>query len=55
MPNKNNSIRRMTNRLGWDLGVHHPQGNPNVGLEGMNNMSDILVKWRIWSTRKNDI
>lgn len=34
----------MTNRLGWDLGVHHPQGNPNVGLEGMNNMSDILVK-----------
>ena len=34
----------MTNRLGWDLGANHPQGNPNVGLEGMNNMSDILVK-----------
>lgn len=44
MNNKNSSVKRMTNRLGWDLGANHPQGNPNVGLEGMDNMSDVLVK-----------
>ncbi len=36
-------MKRMGHRLGWDLGPGHPQGNPNVGLESMDNMCDSLV------------